>query len=153
VSVVITFIEIILLNTPEAKLTRRRKFQTLLSWRLTTRLEATPYLATTYDVVLIFTEIPLMLSWTTIDTFENTADVDRGYWLSSAFSMEMLKLLKDSTHSFVIQTKSQNDGFTPHDDLDITIIWHNLYAPSSFTTLHKESWGQSNASWSILRKY
>ena len=29
----------------------------------------------------------------------------------------------------------------PHDDFDVTIIWHNLYAESDFMTFRKESQG------------
>ena len=32
-------------------------------------------------------------------------------------------------------------AFQPHDDFDISIIWHNLYVESDFMTFRKESRG------------
>jgi hypothetical protein len=47
----------------------------------------------------------------------------------------------ESSHPSALQSKCQSADFTPHEDFDVTIIWHNLYAPSNFTTFRKESRG------------
>jgi hypothetical protein len=55
--------------------------------------------------------------------------------------MSTLKVAIEQSHSSALKSTSQNAEFTPHEDFDVAIIWHNMYAHSNFTTFRKESQG------------
>lgn len=55
--------------------------------------------------------------------------------------MSTLKVATEQSHSSALKSTSQNGGFPPHEDFDVAIIWHNMYAHSNFTTFRKESQG------------
>ena len=52
--------------------------------------------------------------------------------------MSTLNVATEQSRSSALKSTSQNAGFTPHEDFDVAIIWHNTYAHSNFTTFRKE---------------
>lgn len=56
-------------------------------------------------------------------------------------SLQLSRMIVADTSPVVPQRGHQTASFAPHDDFEITIIWHNIDARSSFTCFRKESRG------------
>ena len=52
-----------------------------------------------------------------------------------------IKVATEQSRSSALKSTPQNAEFTPHEDFDVAVIWHNMYAQSNFTTFSKESQG------------
>jgi hypothetical protein len=67
-------------------------------------------------------------------------DVDTVEAASERMFIAIIEILAD-TSPVAPQRSHQTASFIPHDDFDITIIWHNIDARSNFTCFRKESRG------------
>jgi hypothetical protein len=110
-------------------------------YKITYRAEAILCLAVAKKVQqTVVATIPVPCS-ANMESVETSAEVN-GICLSVLQSITpTLTLAIESSHPSALQSKPSDAGFTPHDEWDVTIIWHNMYAPSDFITFRKQSRG------------
>ena len=135
------------------------RFTCLLNTKSIAAAEVTPYHAATNQARLAVAALTLVSTTSRMQSANDTAGTagmrsqtstrplllptraTRHLVFSTSVNMTLTVIIETPTPNAptALKSESPDASFTPHEDFDISIIWHNLDSRSDFLTFRKES--------------